>query len=369
MNDGAQARLLIICPNQFGYHTDTYMYTKYLDEDIHSTYLCIDNGRPRISLDGVEVIYAKPRFLPGKFGRFAGFIYASIQERRKHHAFFVKQFSGSFILRFFLPKSRTVLDIRTMSVHISRRKQAIQNALILLDTLFFTNISVVSRELGSLIRRPDAIEILVGCDMPEDSVSLGGADRHVGHHIVYVGTFTGRKLETALRGFADYCAENPQTPFRMTFVGDGYFGEREELEHLAAEAGIAEKIRFTGYLVGEELETVLREADFGLVHVPDERRYAVQPSTKLFEYWAWGLPIIGTKYPMNEKYFRPGLGHLYEDSARGFYEVLHLLDVERDFDSPDQISHFASRFSWKMVVSTTLYPLMKSIFSSEESFR
>lgn len=49
--------LVIISQSQFGYHTDTYYYCKYLKEEYTITYLCWDHSLPKIEMDGVRVVY------------------------------------------------------------------------------------------------------------------------------------------------------------------------------------------------------------------------------------------------------------------------------------------------------------------------
>ena len=51
-------KVLILNTSQFGYHTDTFMYCKYLDKvKFEVSYFCFDMFMPRVELDGILVYY------------------------------------------------------------------------------------------------------------------------------------------------------------------------------------------------------------------------------------------------------------------------------------------------------------------------
>ncbi|SNY51838.1 Glycosyl transferases group 1 [Arsukibacterium tuosuense] len=54
-------------------------------------------------------------------------------------------------------------------------------------------------------------------------------------------------------------------------------------------------VRFTGPVANSQIPQLLNQARFGLNYVPDVYPYNLQTSTKLLEYAACGLPVIGNK--------------------------------------------------------------------------
>lgn len=54
-------------------------------------------------------------------------------------------------------------------------------------------------------------------------------------------------------------------------------------------------IRFVGVVPNSQIPTLLNQAKFGLNYVPNVYPYQFQTSTKLLEYSACGLPVIGNK--------------------------------------------------------------------------
>ena len=49
--------LLFVDKNPFGILIDTYKYCEYLKEEYDITYVCIDYGYNKLSMEGVKVVY------------------------------------------------------------------------------------------------------------------------------------------------------------------------------------------------------------------------------------------------------------------------------------------------------------------------
>lgn len=54
-------------------------------------------------------------------------------------------------------------------------------------------------------------------------------------------------------------------------------------------------VKFIGAVLNNQVPVLLHQANFGLNYVPDVYPYQLQTSTKLLEYAACGLPVIGNK--------------------------------------------------------------------------
>jgi 1,2-diacylglycerol 3-alpha-glucosyltransferase len=102
--------------------------------------------------------------------------------------------------------------------------------------------------------------------------------------IVSIGRLASEKnWETLLRAAAHVHAQHPD--MRLVLIGDG--PERQTLEALATELGIAERVTFTGQLPFEEVPTYLRAADlFSFASVTETQGLVT------IEAMAAGLPVV-----------------------------------------------------------------------------
>lgn len=89
-------------------------------------------------------------------------------------------------------------------------------------------------------------------------------------------------------------------PWQLTVIGDG--SQREPLQQMAAELGIAERIHFTGWQRGADLETYYQQAN--LFVFPS--RHEGMPNV-ILEAMASGLPVLATCIAGNEELVLPGI--------------------------------------------------------------
>lgn len=114
-------------------------------------------------------------------------------------------------------------------------------------------------------------------------------DFSMGLRLVYVGGIAPhRGLDTAIAGFAVVHASRPGAV--LTIVGDGE--SLENLKRQAAELGLQDGVRFTGWLARDAAMAHIAEANIALV---PHRRSAHTDATiphKLFQYMALGRPVL-----------------------------------------------------------------------------
>ena len=151
-------------------------------------------------------------------------------------------------------------------------------------------------------------------------------------------------IATAIRAFALLLERAPKA--RMTIAGSG--PQRAELERLAAELGVSERVRFTGRLDNRELPALYRTASVAL-----NPSLADNMPISLLEAMASGVPIVSTNVG--------GIPHLVEDGvtavlvAPGDHErmadaqlrVLCNADVARGLRANGLV--LAASFSWLQV--------------------
>ena len=146
----------------------------------------------------------------------------------------------------------------------------------------------------------------------------------------------------------------------MTIIGSGYRGEEEKIQSLISNLHLESRVKLLGYVSHERLGEYFEEADIGVVHVPNVNYFRAQPSTKLYEYWSHGLPVLASNYPMNELEVSEGTGSLYRDSAEGFCEALTRLVEEELYFEYTLISKKVSQNSWSNIVNSELVTILVS---------
>ena len=102
--------------------------------------------------------------------------------------------------------------------------------------------------------------------------------------LIYVGTMDkSRRLERALDIILRL---KPDTHIWLVGNPAAYLQQRYQ-HHI--------NVRFLGKVSNKQIPVLLNQAHFGLNYVPDIYPYQFQTSTKLLEYAACGLPVIGNK--------------------------------------------------------------------------
>jgi glycosyltransferase involved in cell wall biosynthesis len=353
---GHSKRLLILNRTQFGYHLDTYYYCKWAHADFQITYHGFDVGQPRLDLNGVEVHYV-PRS-GNLVRRYLRFLRSCLAECGKNYdVIFVTYFPGCSLLRLFHPWHRFVLDIRTGSVASNSWTRWRQDSLLRLERLGFRHVTIISASLARKLGLTQVHLLPLGADPvetpPKDFSAL---------HLLYVGTFSGRRLEDTLTGFYRFYRETGHA-VRMTYdvIGDGPNGERDRLRTWVTKHGLAHVISLPGFIHHRELTRYYEKCNIGVSYVPINRLYDCQPPTKTFEYLLGGLPVIATKTSENAAVITDRNGLLINDTPTAFYEALKTLARTRDLYSSERIRTEALKYSWEGIVRSNLVPYLDSV--------
>jgi len=106
--------------------------------------------------------------------------------------------------------------------------------------------------------------------------------------IIYVGNIGhAQALDTCVRAMERL--EHDAT-FRLVGGGDAV----PDLRRVAAEAGVAGRVEFTGPVPNEEAPSLLAAADVGVAPLLDDAELAYAMPTKVYEYMGAGLPVVTT---------------------------------------------------------------------------
>ena len=118
--------------------------------------------------------------------------------------------------------------------------------------------------------------------------------------IVYLGALDRiRNLDMIVDAFARVAARHPDT--QLIFVGDSE--EPSDKAYLAAEAerlGVADRVKFTGFLPREKALTYIQTATVCLAPVPRGPAFDVSSPTKTLEYMAMGKAVVANDIPDTE---------------------------------------------------------------------
>jgi glycosyltransferase involved in cell wall biosynthesis len=104
--------------------------------------------------------------------------------------------------------------------------------------------------------------------------------------------------------------EGDWSDLTLRVLGEGE--QRPELERLAADLGLAERVQFAGFLPWDEAMAQICRAAVGLVAVvPDGYGHLLLP-TKLMEYVVHGVPVVASRLTTIEEYFPEGTVAYFE---------------------------------------------------------
>lgn len=330
-------KLLIVCTNQYGYHLDTWYYCKYMSEVFDITYVCWDFNKEKIHSNQVNVIYIKRE--GGKFKRLFNFLYTASKYVKENDLSFIKYFAGSSFLSFFSKK--TIVDIRTASVSDSKIVRFLQDLILRLEVKFFKNVTVVSNGVKNKLKLSETALLL-----PLGANVIGSAPTQFDGvlKLLYVGTFTGRKIEESILGLSLFNERNPNIEIHYHIVGSGWSSEFNTLKSTVNVKGLDNNVSFHGYLHHEKLSELFSLCNLGVSYVPLTDYYEHQPATKTYEYLLSGMPVIATGTYENKKIVSENFGVVVQDTPDAFaagLEVAYKRLINSDFSiDADTLSIF-----------------------------
>jgi glycosyltransferase involved in cell wall biosynthesis len=137
------------------------------------------------------------------------------------------------------------------------------------------------------------IEKVVGSNMKRHSPKSGVIPRG-GLVIFYVGKLEPRirGLEGLIAGFGKLVVKG-KTDAHLLLIGDG--SARNELERMAAEQGIEDRVVFTGNVSHEDVVKLMQEGDIAVIPYPKSVETHIAVPTKVVEYMAAGKTIVTSR--------------------------------------------------------------------------
>jgi len=351
-------KVLIINPNQFGYHSDTYYYCKYLKESYYITYIGWNHNLPKIETPGVQAVYVKRN--GNIIVRSIRFMRYAFKELRDEPAIvFIKYFKlVSLALLLLKPNYNYVLDIRTGSVHKNSLIRRLQDSGLRFEARFFKSVTVISESLSEKFGLKHKSHIL---PLGADIISMRNKSFDE-LNLLYVGTLYNRNIENTIRGFKKFYEEfKGQIPLNYIIIGSGPGNEEADLKNLITQLGLSEAVRIAGSIPHDQLTPHFDISNVGVSYVPLTDYYDVQPVTKTFEYLLSGMPVIATNTSENRKVISQNNGVLIGENPEDFYLGLkEIFDRRRLFDSGN-IRNASMDYTWENIVQDNLKNYLEKI--------
>jgi glycosyltransferase involved in cell wall biosynthesis len=340
-------KILFISQAQFGYLIDYIQYCKYLKNDFDIKFLCWDYGNKKIEEPDIEVYYiSRNGNIIIRNVRFIRSIIKYIKQQ-KFHLVFINYFRGSsFISLYCKHDSKLHLDIRTGNVSPKKIIRLLNDSILRFESLFFTNISIISNGLRRKLCLNENVYIL----------PLGATPIYVNRkntnriHQLYVGTLTYRRLEDTIYGLKLFIDKYPSIDIFYTIIGDGFYNEKENLLKLVNQLELQSHIELTGYITHNELQRYYEKANIGISFIPMTPYYEYQPATKTFEYLMAGLPVIATKTYENQQIVNYQNGILISDNAESFAEGISNIYNRINFFDEMKIRQSVQDYEWENIV-------------------
>jgi hypothetical protein len=352
-------QLLLISPDQFGYHTDDYYRAFYARNDFEVHVLCYDHGKKKIALSDVTVHYITygHNRLINEINLFKNI--RKIVENSNIRIAYTRFFVSCALIKIFnnCGKIYWILDIRTGAVSSSFSKRYIYNKLIKLSSKFFRKITVISDNLAKKLRIKNYSVVPLGGQplVNEDEIMAPINNMN----FIYVGIFDGRRIPDIILAYCRFYRKySDLISTKLTIIGYSNNSNEETKIKNLIQNNQDVSIDYTGRVLNMELKKYFIESNIGISYVPITTWFDVQPPTKTFEYIVNGLICLATNTIENRKVITESNGVLVqddEDSAfRGMCEIFELrLNYNRH-----KIMRESKIYSWENIYKNSLYRIM-----------
>lgn len=355
-------KILIILTSQFGYHTDTYMYCKYLDKSKYEVhYVGFDSELPTRELEGVHIHTLA--VLANKILRYWYYIKAinTLIRKEKYEALFYVDGQATLLIRLCNLFRTSILDIRTGDVWMKSKNNSVYDTKTRLTALFFKRISIISINLARKMNIPTH-----KCHyLPLGGDSLSTHALNIDQlHLFYIGIIHGRNIDETVKAISIFKIANPLIPIKYDIVGYGTPTEEAELNNCIKQLQLEVEVKFHGRKNHDEIMHFIKGANVGVVYIPMTYGFDCQPTTKLYEYLLTGMPVIATNTLENKLALTHEAGVLIDDNPVAFAQGLEKIWEQRANFRPDLLKKHYAEYTWENIVKHNLEPYLDEILAS-----
>lgn len=349
-------KLLIIDKEQFGQLTDLYKWCENLREEYNITVLTANHGRKVMEMDGVNVRYVPFNF-PYMIRGIIYILYALCTSAFFKGPILVEYFKGCSVLKLLCPWRKMIMDVRTFSIEADADVRNSADAALRKESRRFDLVSTLSKGIAGKIGL-DTVRLL---PLGADVISTEPKDYMKGLNLLYIGTFTNRKLDVMLRGIKLFRDRHLNLPMSVDIVGDGLPGMLDELKKQSKELGLEEIVKFHGYVPLTQVKPFFDRCNVGLSFVPITSYYEHQPPTKTFEYVLSGLFCIATATGANKEIITPENGLLIQDTPESLCDGLEQYLAIRPGLNETTLRASLSDSNWNSIAHNYLVPILDEL--------
>ncbi len=352
-------KILISKISQFGYHNAVTKYCKYLDKskyEIH--YAGFDLGWPKSEIEQVHVHYV-PLF-SNKIKRYWVYLKQVNRIIRKENfdLLIIVDCQASLLIRLCNLFRKAVLDIRTGDVFLGEKYISTYNLMILFSSLFYKHIIILSENLRQLLRLPTkkcsivplGAELLMLPDKTFEKL-----------YLLYIGILDARNIYQTIEGLAVFLERNKHSNVEYNIVGYGQKSTETKLRECIHHHGLDNIVIFHGRKNHNEISGILEKSNVGVAYVPITKGYTCQPTTKIYEYFLAGMPVIATKTKESAASVLPGYGVLIDDNPQSFAMGIEEILKNTHLYKSDLIKKSFDEYRWQNIIKNKLEPVLDKI--------
>jgi hypothetical protein len=341
--------ILIISARQFGLQNNFLEFCKLYPDTYRITYISNDLGYKKVSVDGIRTIYIRRK--KGKILNRLIFLYNSLKyiNNIRPAILLISYFPLSFLLGVFgkIKNIVTIIDIRSGSI---RKKWRLNNYLLRVECLFFTNITIISKSLSNFLKISKSNNYVYSVGFNKKLLTITEKTFRE-YNLLYVGSLLSRQLFLTIYAFDRFCNDHPELKLKYKIVGYGGLEDEEMIIQAIQNSRNSDKIIFEGYKTDDELFFDFQEFNIGVSFIPVNEYFQFQPPIKTYEYLAAGMPVIATNTYENLKILNKYNSIIIPATEKGFYDGLKKIIEKASIFNSYKIQEPIRHFSWDVVNS------------------
>lgn len=350
-------RLLIICQQQYGYHTDTYEFAKKLKECYEITSICWEEHLPKVSTDKVNIVYVSKQ--GNKILSVFRFRYTALKIlANKFDVIFINYFVGASLVPLFANKTAVIFcHVVTGAISKSRFNRTWYNTLLHLEVSSFKNRSFLSKNLGQKLGFKKFHILPLGATL-KASYKKNFSELN----LIYIGTFNERRIEDAIIGFGKFYHKYKNIiPCNFTIIGSGNNEVTEKINTTIKNYSLENIVELKGYIHRDKLDPFYEKGNIGISYVPITKYFDCQPPTKTYEYLLSGMAVLATATKENKLVINEKNGVLINDTPDAFCEGLEKIYHNRFYYDSGSIQADSNQYSWDNIVESNLKKYLTSL--------
>lgn len=357
-------KIFIMSWEQFGYHTDNYMYCKYLNDEYKITLICYDDGLPKLKeFNNMEVIYIR-RGINNKIDR-VKYIGTALREiiNNNFNVIFMRYFRGCSFLKKILKNKNIIVDIRTASVESDEENRKKYDAKLVEECIKFDKISIISEGLRDRLGLPkDKTYILpLGADTIVSKDAQNEKFNNNEMNLLYVGTFYNRNIDKTILAFSNFYNKY-KNDFNINYTIAGFSTNDDEIKkinNMIEQNSLQSVVKYIGRVKYDKLSELFEKHNFGIAYIPVNDYYNNQPPTKTYEYILNGLFCIATNTTENIKIINEFNGILTDDSVEGLENAIEKAYLNIDNYNKGEIISSLKEFTWEKIIYNNLIKILE----------